>query len=123
MHRNVIACEFYRTKRAAGVADTIRKLASQWEHPLAGVWIVETSLSAGDIRSLLLSQLDFQDRVLISEAGRDAAEFNTMPASGGKVTQVEHARTKSRMLAGIFGRDGKSSRHLMAATSKNLRSA
>ncbi|MGO9985507.1 MAG: hypothetical protein ACLPIX_15045 [Rhodomicrobium sp.] len=123
MHRYVIACEFYRPKRAAGVADTIRKLASQWEHPLAGVWIVETSLSAGDIRSLLLSQLDFQDRVLISEAGRDAAEFNTMPASGGKVTQIEHARTKSRMLAGIFGRDGKSSRHLMAATSKNLRSA
>ncbi|MGO9547108.1 MAG: hypothetical protein ACLPPF_20235 [Rhodomicrobium sp.] len=123
MHRYVIACEFYRPKRAAGVADTIRKLASQWEHPLAGLWIVETALSAGDIRSLLLAHLDFQDRVFISETGRDTAEFNTVPASGGKVTQIEQARSKSRMLAGIFGRNGKSSRHLMAATSKNLQSA
>jgi hypothetical protein len=123
VHRYVIACEFYRAKRAAAVADTIRRVASQWEHPLAGLWIVETTLSAGDIRSALLEHLDFQDRVYISQAGRDTAGFNTLPASGGKVTQIEQGRTKSRMLAAIISRDGKSSRHLMAATSKNLQSA
>ena len=123
MNRYVIACEFYRAKRANAVADTIRKLANEWQHPLANLWIVDTVLSAGDIRSLLLSSLDFRDRVYITEAGRDVAEFNTEPMSGGKVTQIEQARTKSRMLAGIFGRNGKTSRHLMAATSKNLRSA
>ncbi len=123
MHRYVIACEFYRAKRANTVADTIRKLANEWQHPLANLWIVDTVLSAGDIRSLLLSSLDFRDRVYITETGRDVAEFNTQPMSGGKVTHIEQARTKSRMLANIFGRNGKTSRHLMAATSKNLQSA
>lgn len=128
MNRYVIACEFYRVKRATEFADAVRKLASQWERPLAGVWIVETTLSASDIRSLLLAHADFQDRVYITEAGRDVAMFNTLPASGGKVTQLDQARaeqprSKNRMLTAIFSRNGKTSRHLTAATSKSLRSA
>ncbi len=123
VQRYVIACEFYRGSGAAAAADTIRRLASQWEHPLTGLWIVETSFSAGDIRAALLAHLDSRDRIYIREAGEDTSEINTMPASGGKITQIGEARTKSRMLAAIFSRDGKRSRHLMAATSENLKSA
>ena len=123
VHRYVIACEFYRANRAAGVADTIRRLASQWEHPLQGLWIVETDLSADGIRSELLAHLDFQDRVYICAAGGDTLEINAMPASGAKVTQIGQARAKSRMLAGIFSRNANSSRHLKAATARNLKSA
>jgi len=123
VNRYVIACELYRAKRASALADAIRKMSDKWEHPLAGLWIVETMLSARDIRSALLAHLDFQDRIYISEARGDTAEFNTLPASGGKVTQIGEARTKSRMLDGIFSRDGKRSRHLTAATSKSLKSA
>jgi hypothetical protein len=123
VHRYVIACEFYRASGAADAADTIRRLASHWEHPLSGLWIVETAFTAGDIRAAMLAQLDSRDRVYIREAGADTAEFNTVPASGEKVTQIAEARVKSRMLAAIFSRNGKRSRHLMAATSGNLKSA
>ncbi|MGO8955643.1 MAG: hypothetical protein ACLQF2_20260 [Rhodomicrobium sp.] len=98
-------------------------MASQWEHPLQGLWIVETDLSADGIRSELLVHLDFQDRVYICEAAGDNSEFNAMPASGGKVTQIGRAQAKSRLLAGIFSRNANSSRHLKAATAKNLKSA
>jgi hypothetical protein len=123
MRRYVITCEFYRAKRAAGVADCIRKLATEWEHPLAGVWLVQTNLSAGDIRASLLPHLDFQDRIYVCEAGKDAADFNILPTSGGKVTQIDDARTKNLILKGIFSRNGRSSRHLKAATAKSLISA
>lgn len=123
MRRYAITCEFYRAKRAAAVGDCIRRIASQWEHPLASVWIVKTSLSAGDIRSALLTHLDFQDRLYICEAGADTAEFNAVPSSGGKVMRIDDARVKNRILTGIFSRNGQGSRHLRDATAKSLKSA
>ncbi len=123
MRRYIITCEFYRNKRADEFADGVRRLASEWQHPLAGVWIVTTALSAGEIRESLLRYLGFQDRLYICEAGIEAAGFNAMDSSGGKVTQIGVARFKNRMLASIFGRDGNSSRHLKAATAKSLKSA
>jgi hypothetical protein len=87
------------------------------------MWVVETSLSVSDIRAALLPHLDFQDRVYITEAGANKAEFNTRPDSGGKVTQIVDARSQSRMLASIFSRNGQGSRHLRAATAKSLKSA
>jgi hypothetical protein len=129
VQRYVIACEFGRARRAPAVADCIRKLASEWQRPLSNLWIVETSLSAGDIRSALLPHLDFQDRVYISETGTSTAEFNTLPDGGGKVTHIGDARSQSLMLASIFSRDGQGSRHLKAATTikaataKSLKSA
>ncbi len=123
MRRYVITCEFYRGMHAAAAADCIRRLASEWEHPLEGVWIVATPLSAGEIRSALAAHLGFRDRVCICETGTDRAEFNTLAASGEKVTQIQDARANSRLLADIFSRNGQSSRHLKAATAKNLRSA
>jgi hypothetical protein len=123
MRRYVITCEFCRAKRAAAIGDCIRKISDEWEHPLIGVWLVTTTLSARDIRSSLLAHLDFQDRIFICEAGSETAEFNALPTIGGKVTQIEHARTKSSLLTGIFSRSGQSSRHLRGATPKSLRSA
>jgi hypothetical protein len=123
VQRYLIACEFFRARRAPAIADCIRKIASEWQHPLAHIWIVETSLSAGDIRSALLPHLDFQDRIYISKTGDSTAEFNTLPDRGGKVTQIEDARRQSRMLASIFSRNGLGSRHLKAATVKSLKSA
>jgi hypothetical protein len=122
MRRYIITCELYKAKRAAPVADSIRRLAAEWHHPLNAVWIVKTPLSASEIRSALQPHLDFQDRLYICEAGSEAAEFNALAASGGKITQIGEARSRNRMLASIFGRDGNSSRHLKAATARNLKS-
>jgi hypothetical protein len=122
MRRYAISCEFYRAKQAVLVADCIRRLVQEWEHPIKGVWLVTTTLSAGELRSALLPHLDFQDRLYICETGEDKAEFNVMSASGGKVPGIAATRERSRIVAGIFSRNGRGSRHLRAATPKNLRS-
>jgi hypothetical protein len=124
MRSYVIACEFYRGKKGqAALTDQIRCIAEQWEQPNAGTWLVRTELPASAIRSALLPHLDFKDRIFICEAGEDRAEFNALPACGVKVTNIEMARERSRLLAGIFSRNGRSSRHLRAATSRSLQSA
>ncbi len=123
MRRYLIACEFHRAKRGTIVADCIRRIASEWQHPVSGVWIVETSLSASDIRAALVAHLDVRDRMYICEAGASAAEINTLRGKGEKITQIEEVRTKSRILADIFSRNGRGSRHLTAATARSLKSA
>jgi hypothetical protein len=130
VQRYVIACEVDRAKRATEVANAIRRLASKWEHPLTGLWVVETTFSAQDIRSALLVHMGEKDRLYITEAGREKAESNVVPASGAKVTpigpvvQVNEVRSNTnRMLTAIFSRSGKRSRHLTAATAENLKSA
>jgi hypothetical protein len=129
VHRYVIACEVNRAKGAVQVADAIRRLASQWEHPLAGLWVVETTFKAQDIRAALLAHLDAKDRLYITEAGLDTAQSNTVPSSGAKVTpigpvtKVNDVQGRNRMLTAIFSRSGKRSRHLTAATAENLKSA
>jgi hypothetical protein len=120
MRRYAITCEFYRTKRAAAIGDCVRKIATEWEHPLSGMWLVKTALSAGEIRSALLALLDFQDRLYICEAGPDKAEFNALHSGGGKVLRIEDARARSRLLTAIFSRTGHGSRHLKAASARSL---
>jgi hypothetical protein len=124
MRRYVITCEFYRAKRAALFGERLHGLVSDWEQPLSGLWLVTTGLHASDLRSALLPHLDFQDRLYICEAGSDAAAFNAQPsATRPKVTDLDYARQRSRMLTGIFSRGGGASRHLRAATAKSLKSA
>lgn len=128
MHRYVIACETKRAKGAVAIADTIRRLSSQWEHPLATVWVVETTFKAQDIQAALLAHLDSEDRLFITATGEDRAESNALRASGQKVTPIGPVAkltpvSTHRMLTAIFNRSGKRSRHLTAATSGNLKSA
>ncbi len=129
MHRYVIACEIKRAKGANAVADAIRRLASQWEHPLDGLWVVETKFKAQEIQTALLAHMGSADRLYVTEAGLDKAASNVMGASGqkispiGPVMQLAEVRGMNRMLTAIFSRSGKKSRHLTAATSENLKSA
>lgn len=124
MRSYAISCEFYRGKKGlAALTDQIRRIASEWEQPHAGTWVVKTEMSAMEIRSALLPHVDFNDRLFICEAGEDRAEFNALPAHGVKVTHIEAARQRSRLLGGIFSRNGRASRHLKPATSRSLQSA
>jgi hypothetical protein len=129
VHRYVIACEVTRPKGATAVADTIRRLATEWEHPLDGLWVVETTFKAQDIQAALLEHMTPADRLLVVEAGPDKAAYNVMASAGRKVSSLGAVMklTKmpgmNRMLTAIFSRSGKKSRHLTAATSENLKSA
>ncbi|MBT3070869.1 hypothetical protein KKP04_08315 [Rhodomicrobium sp. Az07] len=123
MRRYLICCEFQREKRAAKAADCIRRLATEWEHPMTGVWLIRTEVTATEIRAALMQELTFRDRVLVCEAGEEAAAFNTCDAGGEKVSQIADARAKSHILTAIFSRNGQASRHLKAAIARNLKSA
>jgi hypothetical protein len=123
MRRYTISIELTKPKRALAVADCIRKFAAAWEQPLAGLWLVETSLSAAEIRSALLGAVDFKDRFFISETKGEPVALNARSLSNPKVVPIEGARVRARILSGIFERQGATCRHLKDATSKSLRSA
>jgi hypothetical protein len=129
VHRYVIACEVKGVKGAAAVADTVRRLALHWERPLDGLWIVETRFKANEIHAALQGHLGIADRLYVVEAGSDMAETNALALNGHKVTPLAPnkslvpVRHINRMLTAIFSRTGKTSRHLTAATSENLKSA
>ena len=48
MRRYVITCEFHRAKQASRFGHRLRSLVSEWEQPLARLWLVTTPLTAGD---------------------------------------------------------------------------
>jgi len=123
MRRYLICCEFHREKRAARAGDCIRRLATEWEHPMTGVWLIRTDATAAEIRGALLQELTFRDRVLVCETEGEPAAFNTLDAGGEKVSQIADAQGKSHILTSIFSRNGQASRHLKAATARNLKSA
>ena len=101
VHRYVIACEISRAKGAVELADTIRRLSSQWEHPLSGLWVVETTFKAQDIRSALLSHMEPQDRLFITEAGQDKAEVErTAWPAGRRSRKSARSRSSPRYRAG-----------------------
>ena len=108
VHRYVIACEINRAKGASELADTIRRLASQWEHPLSGLWVVETTFKAQDIRSALLSHMEPQDRLFITEAGQDKAEANALHGERGE----GHANRPGHATRRGAGQEPHADRHL-----------
>jgi hypothetical protein len=110
MRRYIVSCEFHKAK-AAAVTACIHRLATAWERPLVNLWLVETSLSAAEIRSALLPALGLRDKLYVCETRGDGAALNT-PAP--KV-----ARRSARLLEGIFSRQGRESRHLRAAIARN----
>jgi hypothetical protein len=123
MRRYAITFESYRPNQEAAIRDCIRKLANEWEHPLANLWIIRTALSAGEIRTALLPHAGYRDRVYICETEGEHADFNAVSASGTKVTRIQDVRPRNRMLRGIFSRNGHGSLLLKAAISENLQLA
>jgi hypothetical protein len=57
----------------AGLIDAIKALANGWFHNLDSTWIVNTALSAVDIRDKLRPHLDTSDELLVMACGAPAA--------------------------------------------------
>ncbi len=112
MRRYTVSCEFHKAKRATAVTECIQRLACDWERPLSGLWLVETPLSATEIRSALLPVLDFRDKLYICETKGEVAALNAPNAVSN--------RRPAHLLNGIFSRQGRQSRHLKAATAGSL---
>lgn len=47
--------------------DAIKNISGFWSHPVESVWIVDTYKSASDVRDLLKSHIDSNDKLFVTE--------------------------------------------------------
>ena len=77
MRRYIISYDLYRPgNNYSDLTAEIKRLGEDWEHPLANLWIIETELSAADIRGSFGDHLITGDKLYISEAGEDIASMD-----------------------------------------------
>jgi hypothetical protein len=127
MRRYIISYDLYRPgNNYSDLTSQIKRLGEDWEHPLANFWIVETKLSAAEIRYVLGNHLVTGDKLYIRQAGEDVAGLDIAPGSPARMSAVStHERAPVKLLASVLsGRSGpRESRLLMAATEENWQSA
>lgn len=119
MRRYIISYDLYRPgNNYSDLTAEIKRLGEDWEHPLANFWIVETHLSAAEIRSVLGNHLISGDKLYIREAGDDLAAMDIGTGSPARMTAVNsNERAPVRLLANVLSSTPeKEPRRLTAAT-------
>jgi len=104
----------------------IKRLGEDWEHPLANLWIIETDLSAAEIRGFLGDHLITGDKLYICEAGEDIAGMDIAPGAPCRMSAISsYERAPVKLLASVLSKElpRAESRLLTAATEENLQSA
>ena len=129
MRRYIISYDLYRPgNNYSDLTTEIKRLSDDWEHPLANLWIVDTDLSASEIRSALGDHMITGDKLYICEAGGDVAAMDIAPGTPCRMSAVSaYERAPVRLLASVLAKDGdgaaRESRLLTAATEENWQSA
>ena len=122
MRRYIISYDLYRPgNNYSDFTAEIKRLSQDWEHPIANLWIVETPLSAAEIRALLGTHMVTGDKLYIREAGQDFAGMDVGPGTPSRMTAVNsYERAPVKLLANVLegggGAPARESRLLMAAT-------
>ncbi len=123
MRRYIISYDLYRPgNNYSDLTGEIKRLGEDWEHPLANLWIVETKLSAGDIRAILGDHLITGDKLYIRQVGEDVAGMDIAPGSPCRMSAVStHERAPVKLLANVLSRKNVApeSHLLTAATGEN----
>jgi hypothetical protein len=128
MRRYMISYDLYRPgNNYSELTAEIKGLAADWQHPLANLWVVETILSAAEIRALLMMHLVTGDKLYVCEAGRDLASVDIAPGAPQTMTIVNaNERAPVKLLANVLheqecqSRTLHQTRLLTAATVGNL---
>ena len=104
MRRYIISYDLYRPgNNYSDLTAEIKHLGEDWEHPLANLWIIETALSAGEIRSILGDHLVTGDKLYIREVGEDVAGMDIAPGSPCRMTAITtHERAPVKLLANVL---------------------
>jgi hypothetical protein len=125
MRRYIISYDLYRPgNNYSDLTAEIKRLGDDWEHPLANLWIIETELSASEIRSSIGHFMMTGDKLYICEAGRDLASMDIAPGSPCRMSAVTaYERAPVKLLANVLGEDAPESRLLTAATAESFQSA
>jgi hypothetical protein len=127
MRRYIISYDLYRPgNNYSDLTAEIKRLGEDWEHPLANLWIIETDLSAAEIRGFLGDHLTTGDKLYIREAGEDIAGMDIAPGTPCRMSAISaYERAPVRLLANVLSNElpRGESRLLTAATEENLQSA
>jgi hypothetical protein len=122
MRRYIISYDLYRPgNNYSEFTAEIKRLGDDWEHPLANLWIVDTDLSAGEIRHALGDYLVTGDKLYICEMGDDYAGMDIgsgTPCHLTAISAFERAPVKllASVLAGQSEHAARESHLLTAAT-------
>jgi hypothetical protein len=74
MRQYIISYDLYRPgHNYSDLTGAIKRLGEDWDHPLANLWIVDTDLTANEIRSILGHHLVAGDKLYVREGGDDLA--------------------------------------------------
>lgn len=123
MRRYIVSYDLYRPgHNYSDLTAEIKRLGDDWEHPLANLWLVETDLSADDIRERLSDHMIAGDKLYVHQAGRDVAALDIAPGSPRTMRAVTSAaRAPVKLLARVLPetRATQDSHLLTAATSEN----
>ena len=119
MRRYIISYDLYRPgNNYSDLTAEIKRLGADWEHPIANLWIVETGLTAGEIRAALSDHLVTGDKLYIREAGADLAAMDIAPGAPFRMSAIStYERAPVRLLANVLSGDGASraESHLLTA--------
>ena len=82
MRQYIISYDLYRpSHNYSDLTKAIKRLGEDWDHPLASLWIVETSFSAEQIRSQLIDHLVAGDKLYVRAVGEDFAGMDIAPGT------------------------------------------
>jgi hypothetical protein len=123
MRQYIIAYDLYRpVHNYSDLTGAIKRLADDWEHQLANLWIIETDLNAEDIGLLLAAHLASGDKLYIREGGYDLTGIEISPGEPMLLRTVgAGGRAPVKLLARVLPRQAPrgESHLLMAATAES----
>ena len=122
MRQYIIAYDLYRPgHNYSDLSGAIKRLGEDWDHPLVNLWIVDTMLSADEIRCLLSEYLYPGDKLYVREGGEDTSGVDISLGSPMQIRAVtSRTRAPVRLLARVLDTEdeltARETRLLTAAT-------
>jgi hypothetical protein len=104
MRRYIISYDLYRPgNNYSELTAEIKRLGEHWEHPIANLWVIDTVLTAGEIRHALAHYLVTGDKLFVSEAGEDMATMDIAPGAPARMIAMStHERAPVKLLADVL---------------------
>jgi hypothetical protein len=108
MRQYIISYDLYRPGyNYSDLTGAIKRLGEDWDHPLANLWIVDTDLTADEIRSLLANHLVAGDKLYVREGGDDVAGIDISLGAPLRMRAVSStARAPVKLLARVLPDEG-----------------
>ena len=103
MRQYIISYDLYRPgNNYSDLTGAIKRLGDDWVHPLTNLWIVDTDMTATEIRGVLGDHLVAGDKLYVREAGDDLAGMDIAPGAYAMTATSSTPRAPGRLLARVL---------------------